>query len=103
MHPLGAATPQALSRYRSALNEPWGWLPFGLLFAAACSIPGMRRLLARLPRRALAGVLFAALGVCGVLWAWHLRWLCDDAYISFQYAKNLASGLGLVFNAGERV
>jgi arabinofuranosyltransferase len=27
----------------------------------------------------------------------------DDAYISFQYAKNWASGRGLVFNPGERV
>src|SRR6188768_718354 len=27
----------------------------------------------------------------------------DDAYISFQYAKNWASGQGLVFNPGERV
>jgi len=34
---------------------------------------------------------------------YQLRWVCDDAFISFRYAKNLASGLGLVFNAGERV
>jgi hypothetical protein len=27
----------------------------------------------------------------------------DDAYISFRYARNLVHGLGLVFNAGERV
>ncbi len=27
----------------------------------------------------------------------------DDAYISFRYAENLASGHGLVFNPGERV
>ncbi len=27
----------------------------------------------------------------------------DDAYISFRYAQNLASGNGLVFNPGERV
>ena len=27
----------------------------------------------------------------------------DDAFISFQYARNLASGHGLVFNQGERV
>ena len=30
-------------------------------------------------------------------------WGLDDAYISFRYAENLASGNGLVFNAGERV
>ncbi len=27
----------------------------------------------------------------------------DDAYITFRYAANLAGGLGLVYNAGERV
>lgn len=30
-------------------------------------------------------------------------WVCDDAFISFRYAKNLVEGNGLVFNAGERV
>ncbi len=30
-------------------------------------------------------------------------WLCDDAFISFRYARNLSLGRGLVFNAGERV
>jgi hypothetical protein len=30
-------------------------------------------------------------------------WVCDDAFISFRYAKNLADGHGLVFNVGERV
>src|SRR5688500_13130256 len=30
-------------------------------------------------------------------------WICDDAYISYRYAHNLLAGLGLVFNAGERV
>ena len=32
-----------------------------------------------------------------------LRWVNDDAFISFRYAKNLAQGMGLVYNAGERV
>lgn len=35
--------------------------------------------------------------------AYALRWTCDDAFISFRYAQNLAEGRGLVFNAGERV
>lgn len=34
---------------------------------------------------------------------WSLRWVTDDAFISFRYADNLCRGLGLVFNAGERV
>lgn len=33
----------------------------------------------------------------------HRHNLTDDAYISLQYAKNWASGNGLVFNPGERV
>ena len=28
------------------------------------------------------------------------RFLCDDAFISFRYAHNLATGQGLVFNPG---
>lgn len=28
-------------------------------------------------------------------------WVCDDAFISFRYAKNLAHGHGLVWNPGE--
>jgi hypothetical protein len=37
---------------------------------------------------------------------WHLArrdLLLDDAFITFRYARNLAHGLGLVFNPGERV
>lgn len=30
-------------------------------------------------------------------------WTADDAFISFRYARNLVDGMGLVFNAGERV
>ena len=29
--------------------------------------------------------------------------LCDDAFISFRYARNLLEGHGLVFNPGEFV
>ena len=29
--------------------------------------------------------------------------LCDDAFVSFRYARNLLEGHGLVFNVGERV
>lgn len=31
------------------------------------------------------------------------RWVCDDAFISFRYAKNFVDGFGLVFNRGEYV
>jgi hypothetical protein len=51
--------------------------------------------------------LAALLGLAALaLWAtnaWRERFLCDDAFISFRYADHLARGLGLVWNAGERV
>ncbi len=39
----------------------------------------------------------------GLYQAISLAWVCDDAFISFRYAKNLVDGHGLVFNIGERV
>ena len=49
----------------------------------------------------------ALLFACFALWAfqaWRYAFLCDDAFISFRYARNLAEGAGLVFNPGfERV
>lgn len=53
-----------------------------------------------------------AIGVCALAWfiymtasVWSSESLTagDDAFISFQYARNLARGLGLVFNSGERI
>jgi hypothetical protein len=38
-----------------------------------------------------------------VVHARQLWFVCDDAFISFRYARNLVDGAGLVFNAGERV
>lgn len=57
----------------------------------------------RAPPRAL--LVLAALAVAA-LFAWNVArtWFqSDDAYISFRYARNLADGLGPVWNAGERV
>jgi len=47
-------------------------------------------------------LLFPAIAVLAVL-AWLNRFIQDDAFISFRYARNLARGLGLVWNPGERV
>ena len=42
------------------------------------------------------------LGLLGYLT--HTAWfLCDDAFISFRYVRNLLEGHGLVFNPGEYV
>ncbi|MCB1181938.1 hypothetical protein KDM41_00740 [bacterium] len=52
-------------------------------------------------RRALlgAGVALLLLVLHGLLF----RFVIDDAFISFRYARNLVAGEGLVFNPGERV
>ncbi len=48
-------------------------------------------------------VLVACSVVLLFLHAYSYNYVVDDAYISFRYARNLASGDGLVFNPGERV
>ena len=50
--------------------------------------------------RDLALALAAALAAYAALAA-RFAFVCDDAYISFRYARHLAQGLGLRFNAGE--
>jgi hypothetical protein len=55
----------------------------------------------------MSGRVRLALFALLLLWAgWRAAgraWLCDDAFITFRYAENLAEGRGLVYNAGERV
>lgn len=42
--------------------------------------------------------------IVGFAAMWRLRsFTIDDAFISYRYARNLADGLGLVYNAGERI
>ena len=48
-------------------------------------------------RRGVLGLLAAGLAL-----AWWNRFILDDAFISFVYARNFANGAGLVWN-GERV
>jgi hypothetical protein len=55
------------------------------------------------PAIRVAFVFGLALLAFGLVRAVALRWVCDDAFISIRYADNLVSGLGLVYNAGERV
>jgi len=47
--------------------------------------------------------LAVVLGGLALVHAASLGWLCDDSFASFRYARNWARGLGLVFNAHERV
>jgi hypothetical protein len=48
-------------------------------------------------------VLIVVAVILGAAMAARLAWMSDDAYISFRYAEHLARGMGLVYNAGERV
>ena len=43
-------------------------------------------------------------GVILLLHGWfYFHYTSDDAYISYRYARNLADGVGLVWNPGEHV
>jgi hypothetical protein len=52
-------------------------------------------------RNGRAALALAATGAVFAALVWRFDWLCDDAFISFRYARNLARGLGLVYNPGE--
>lgn len=56
-----------------------------------------------LNRKIASFYLSLAIGIFAVYKAYLYHWVCDDAFISFRYAKNLKDGLGLVYNAGEFV
>jgi arabinofuranosyltransferase len=43
------------------------------------------------------------LSITAMALAWSIRFVQDDAYISFRYARNLADGHGLVFQQGDKV
>jgi arabinofuranosyltransferase len=90
------------SRYAKALADARWLAAIAVAAAVLLSTLAAVRVLRRITgvKRALA---LAVLAAGALWWAWQLRWLCDDAYISFRYADNWARGLGLVFNPGERV
>ena len=54
-------------------------------------------------RRAIFLTVAAASILIALIYSSLLSWVCDDAFISFRYAQNFLRGLGLVYNAGERV
>ncbi len=93
---------------RAAEEAIRGSLPLlaGLILGALTLLLAERVLAGRLSlpvKRVLhATALLLALGG-GLAFAWKIRWLCDDAFISFRYARNFARGDGLVFNPGEWV
>ena len=56
-----------------------------------------------LPTRWLWAIAFALPLAVLVVSIAQTLFLCDDAFISYRYARNLTNGHGLVFNRGERV
>ena len=48
-------------------------------------------------------LIFILVVITALFAGWKLRWVCDDAFISFRYAENFANGKGLVYNEGEYV
>ena len=59
-------------------------------------------------RLSLENVLFFGAACLGLLFLVWLRFhqppnTVDDAYITYRYARNIATGVGFVYNAGERV
>ncbi len=61
-----------------------------------------RSILARAVLAAELALMIAVLAHQFPHW-WGQRWVQDDAYVSFRYARNLVRGEGLVYNPGERV
>ena len=58
------------------------------------------------PASAIAAELLVLLGLAALLgyWQWQYRgYIKDDAFISLRYARNIADGLGVVFNPGDRL
>jgi arabinofuranosyltransferase len=92
------------ARYERALADEAAWVVLAALAALAYVVATTRwrEPPFRVPRWAPAAAL-ALLALLALAWAWHLRWLADDAFISFRYARNWVDGEGLVFNPGERV
>lgn len=54
-------------------------------------------------RRGLVAGAVLLLGGLLAAYAYEMAFLCDDAYISFRYARNLKDGFGLIYNPGEWV
>src|SRR5204862_7355679 len=81
---------EMVSRYVAAAR-PLAWLVPALAASATVALIAARRL-GPLTQRRMHTALLALAALGGVWWGWRLRWLCDDAFISFRYADNLLRG-----------
>jgi len=93
---------ELFARYKGALAQNTVWVIVAALAAIAYVVVTSRKKDLPVPKWAPAAAL-ALLSIFAVVWAWQLRWLSDDAFISFRYARNWVAGHGLVFNVGQRV
>jgi arabinofuranosyltransferase len=55
------------------------------------------------PTSRLATILFLCICIFFLVHVWAYNFVCDDTFITLRYARNLATGNGLVFNPHERV
>jgi hypothetical protein len=90
-------------RFLLTWTAQWRWNWFALAVVLSCTLAFTPRLSRRWQASLAQIAILIATLTFGVAYAWQLRWLGDDAFISFHYADNLARGLGLVFNPGERI
>ena len=74
------------------------WLVLGVLGSAA--IAGI---FARLTRQYALAALGGSAAMLLLQSRFYFHYTSDDAYISYRYSRNLADGLGLVWNPGEHV
>src|SRR5438874_2520767 len=77
---------------------PFPWLVVGALGSAA--IAGA---LARVTRQYALAALAGGTAILYIHGWLYFHYTSDDAYISYRYARNLADGVGLVWNPGQHV
>ncbi len=102
MGPFSQSISKILQRYAELFIADNLWVPWlsASLFLAFVVYPRSKQ--AKSSSR-LALFIALPLAMSVVYWAYQLRWVGDDAFISYRYAQNLVQGQGLVFNPGERV
>lgn len=82
-------------------RQDWVWLATSVV-ALALGLAAFG-LLPRLVRKVLIGLAVGGATAVGLHQAWKVKWLADDAYISFTYVKRFVEGHGWVLNPGEFV